>query len=184
MIIFFIASEFLIVSAFKKATLDLESERIKFTSFMDNIPNVAWMKDPTTWEHIYINKAFESFFKKTLKEIEGKTDYNFWPKEVADNLRKHDEEVLKKGLSIKSYEDVPGPDRVLHHWLVYKFPLISNGKTLIAGIATDITDHKKHEQQLVDKSNELEKINQLMVGRELKMVELKNEIKKLKGGEK
>ncbi len=44
----------------------------------------------------------------------------------------------------------------------------------------DVTDRKKAEQELRNKTEELEKMNKLMVGRELKMVELKREIDKLK----
>ncbi|MBI5126894.1 PAS domain-containing protein [Candidatus Roizmanbacteria bacterium] len=160
----------------------LEAEQ-RFTAFMDNIPNIAWIKDPTTWEHIYVNKSFENFFKKTLKEMEGKTDFDIWTKEIAGDLRKHDKEVLENKTSIKVYEQVPDSKGVIHHWLVYKFPLILKTKILIAGIATDITDQKKYENDLVQKTLELEKMNKLMVGRELKMSELKKEIERLRGGE-
>lgn len=46
----------------------------------------------------------------------------------------------------------------------------------------DVTTVKKSQEQLLARSAELEKINSLMIGRELKMVELKAEIKKLKQG--
>ena len=44
----------------------------------------------------------------------------------------------------------------------------------------DVTERSVKEQELARKSTELESINQLMVGRELKMVELKKEIALLK----
>jgi hypothetical protein len=45
----------------------------------------------------------------------------------------------------------------------------------------DVTQRVQSEQALKEKMDELERMNKLMVGRELKMVELKEELKKLKG---
>ena len=50
----------------------------------------------------------------------------------------------------------------------------------IAGSGHDISYRKQKEEKLISQKNELEKINQLMVGRELKMIELKKEIQSLK----
>jgi len=47
----------------------------------------------------------------------------------------------------------------------------------IAAISRDITERKKHENELKDKVEELEKFMRLTVGRELKMAELKERIK-------
>ena len=179
MIIFFIASELLIVNSYEKAKLELKNEKEKFITFMDNVPNVAWIKDPDNWTFLYINKAWQNFFKNTLEQIKNKTDFDLWPKQVAEQLRMHDEQILKTGEPIRTYESVPTADRIDHKWLVYKFPLYLGKKLFLAGIATDITDLKKTEDELLKKSEELEKVNALMVDRELKMVELKEKIKSL-----
>lgn len=47
-----------------------------------------------------------------------------------------------------------------------------------ATIFFDITDRKKMEDDLKEKSDNLEKMNRLMINRELKMVELKDDLKK------
>lgn len=49
-----------------------------------------------------------------------------------------------------------------------------------ATIFFDVTDDKKIEQDLKEKNENLEKMNNLMVDRELKMIELKSEIYRLK----
>lgn len=51
---------------------------------------------------------------------------------------------------------------------------------IIEGTIVDITDRKRMDQDLHEKVKEIEKMNKLMVGRELKMIELKEEIARLK----
>ena len=53
------------------------------------------------------------------------------------------------------------------------------GRPTVLSIARDITERKKAEKELKQKLEELEKMNRLMVGRELKMIELKEQIKEL-----
>jgi len=52
------------------------------------------------------------------------------------------------------------------------------------GVEEDVSDRKKYESNLEQQKAELERTNKLMVGRELKMAELKKENERLKGGEK
>ena len=54
------------------------------------------------------------------------------------------------------------------------------GRDLLQATVRDITKEKKIEQELQSKVQELEKANESMVGRELKMVQLKKEILELK----
>ena len=65
--------------------------------------------------------------------------------------------------------------------------VIKNGKLINAwGTQTDVTDRKQAEENLKSKNKELQMFNDIVVDRELKMIELKKEINKLleKSGEK
>ena len=57
----------------------------------------------------------------------------------------------------------------------------SEGREVIQGIFRDITEQKKAQLQREELINELEEINSIMTGRELKMIELKKQINKLSG---
>jgi PAS domain S-box-containing protein len=47
-------------------------------------------------------------------------------------------------------------------------------------VIRNITTSKKMQEEMEEKISELQKLNKLMIGRELKMIELKETIKKLK----
>ena len=54
-----------------------------------------------------------------------------------------------------------------------------NGKQILQATVRDISQRRKSDDLLKQKNEELEKMNKLMMGRELKMVELKNKIAEL-----
>jgi len=58
-------------------------------------------------------------------------------------------------------------------------PIKIRGKIVVLGIARDVSNRKRLEKDLMIRNRQLRKFNKLAVGRELKMVELKEEIKKL-----
>ncbi len=62
---------------------------------------------------------------------------------------------------------------------VSTYPVTMQGKKVVLGIARDITGRNKLEGELKKRNEELEKINKLAVGRELKMVELKKRVQEL-----
>lgn len=73
----------------------------------------------------------------------------------------------------KLYEDVK-----ISRWFdnyVFKMP-----SGMVVCVYRDITEEKQKEFDLAKKLGELERMNELMTGRELKMIELKQEIEKLK----
>ena len=59
-------------------------------------------------------------------------------------------------------------------------PYEAGGMRYADGISEDVSGRKRTEEELVRRTKELEEMNNVLVGRELKMVELKEENKELK----
>jgi signal transduction histidine kinase len=99
------------------------------------------------------------------------------PKEVAEGCRKSDKEALRSEHPFESEESVG--DRWFH---VIK-QRVTDEKGEITGIACvirDITERKCAEEESKKRVKELEEFYRMAVGREMKMIELKEEIEKLK----
>ncbi|MBI5079553.1 CHASE domain-containing protein [Candidatus Wolfebacteria bacterium] len=64
--------------------------------------------------------------------------------------------------------------------LVAASPIIYNNKPAAQVVIQDITQRKKAEKEIKEHSEQLERLNKIFVGRELRMAELKRELQELK----
>jgi len=128
----------------------------------------------------YSNKAMEKIYGFSAKDNIGK-------KISATNIYSDmvDEIIIS---TIKKRGRWSGEIEVIHKD-GHLFPVLltasmvknKKGKPMaMVSIIKDVTKRKKAENALKEKVQELERINKLMVGRELRMIELKQEISKLK----
>lgn len=160
----------------KNAMKALEESEARFAAFMGKSPSQAWMKDKES-RHVYVNETYCKFFQVTVEYMKTKTDYDLYPKDVADILHAHDLKVLETGTAMEFEEWKPSPSGEKHVWSVYKFPFKdASGAQMVGGLATDITDRRKAEDAIREKTNEAVKLNNLTIGRELKMIELKKQV--------
>lgn len=134
----------------------------RFKAFMDNSPALAFMKDEEL-RFIYVNKPFESNFKKSLADIQGKTDFDMWSEETAKHLRENDVIALSKGKAIMVHENVPTPDG-FRNWLVVKFPIkVTNRGCFLGGVAIDNTERKRLEMGMA-RLDRLNLVGQMAAG--------------------
>ena len=132
----------------------LRNSHERLQAVMDNSPNVIYIKD-LNGKFIHINNRFENLFHVSRVQIVGATDYDFFPKEVADALRAHDAQVLRQRGTLE-YEEVVPQDDGPHTYLSCKFPLCDDTGAPygVCGISADISERKRHEDLL---ENEVKK---------------------------
>jgi PAS domain S-box-containing protein len=134
----------------KLAELQIENERTRLRTLIETIPDLIWLKDA---DGIYItcNPKFERFFGAKEKDIIGKTDYDFVPKELADNFRMNDNEALKEERPKTNHEWVTFADDGHQEFLeTIKTPMRDSENNLIGilGIARDITEVYQSQEEI------------------------------------
>ena len=130
---------------------------------------------------VLVNDALCKMLGMKREDIIGKTLGESLPKDQMDHFLEVDRKVLETGEEDLSEEPLTGENGKILTINTKKTRFIENDrKKYLVGLIHDVTDRKIAENKLIEKVDELEKMNKLMINREMKMVELKNELERLK----
>jgi two-component system sensor histidine kinase/response regulator len=135
----------------KKPVICVKPREELLQDLMDAIPDLIYFKDKNN-RFIMVSKTKAEQVGSTPEEIIGKTDFDFYPKELAEKTVADDKHVVETGESII--------DRVERHilpsreerWVsTIKVPLRDETGAIIGsmGISRDITEIKRVEEERV-----------------------------------
>jgi PAS domain S-box-containing protein len=118
-------------------------------TILDSSPIMIFYKDKEN-RFIRVNEALARAIGKSKQEMEGKTAWDLYPKEEADNYWKDDTEVIASGKPklniVESMETPKGTMLLQTDKILYRD---SKGEIIgIIGFTQDITDRKKAEERL------------------------------------
>jgi PAS domain S-box-containing protein len=136
------------VAAGRHAAEALEASEARFHALLDNTAAVVFLKDQDG-RYQLINRQFERLYDLTQADVIGQTDYDLFPRDVADALRRNDRTVLETQRAIEVEEHAPH-DGEMRTYLSLKFPLIDTGGKpyAVCGVSTDITARIRTEEAL------------------------------------
>ncbi|MFA7289487.1 MAG: PAS domain-containing protein, partial [Melioribacteraceae bacterium] len=123
-------------------------ERILLRTVIDNIPDAIYAKDLECRKTLANKTDLENMKCNSEAEALGKTDYDYFPKEVADAFFKDDQEIIKTGKPVLSREEYFFDSNGVKNWLLTsKAPLKNPEGNIIGliGIGHNITHRKKSE---------------------------------------
>ncbi len=131
-------------------TTETSQERLMLRTLIDNLPDCIYVKD-SSGRKILANPAdLKNLRCKTEAEAVGKTDFDLFPREIAEKFWADDQKVIQ-GQPVINREEYFLNDKGEKHWLLTsKLPLRDqNGKiTGLVGIGSDITERKLAEEAL------------------------------------
>jgi len=139
----------------------LRESEWRFRSLVENLPVKVFIKDR---ESVYIdcNPSYAMDLGINPKEIRGKTDYDYYPKELAEKYRAVDRMVME----FSREEDIEEPyyTNGRQKWVrTIRTPLMdeAHNVTGILGVFWDVTERKQAERELRFREAELRKAQEI-----------------------
>ena len=127
----------------------LRERNAHFTSILDNMPHMVWLKD-TEGRYLAINRQLaRTIGTESPSGFIGKTDHEVWPLELAEKYRKDDLEVMNTRR--RKYLEEEGLDKGRKYWSeTFKTPIVDDDGNVLgtAGYASDITGRKLIEESM------------------------------------
>jgi PAS domain S-box-containing protein len=164
----------------KKIEESLRENEAKYRGIVENTKDVVILTLPDGTIS-YLSPACSEVFGYNPSELMGKVPEIYYPRDI-DRVR----EAMSTAFQGKSRTNLEyrivtkkGETKwVSHSWS----PIYGESQNLryIVGVVRDISESKRFEQSLKEKIDELERYKNITVDREIKMVELKNEINELR----
>jgi len=141
------------VSKRNQAESALAATEQQLRDLLNNAISVIYMKD-LDGRYMAVNQLYEKAFDTKESKVKHKTDYDLFPKEVADKLWKVDSKVIEQGVTLELEEIIPHADGN-HVYLSVKYPVRNSLGEIyaICGISTDITERKEVEKQMLYQSH-------------------------------
>jgi diguanylate cyclase (GGDEF)-like protein/PAS domain S-box-containing protein len=132
----------------QERTLSLMDSEQKLNTILDTVEAYIFIKD-AQYRYLYANKKTCELFGRSLEEIIGHDDSDFFDEQTVKNIHAMDEKVFTLAEKVTQEEINTNADGTLTTaYLSTKLPLFDkNGKVhALCGISTDITERKKTEE--------------------------------------
>ena len=140
----------------RRTEKELRNSESLYHSLVETMPQNVFRKD-LQGRFTFANQQYLKPYKCKLEDILGKTDFDFFPRELAEKYQKDDQRVMKTGQTYEIIEEHQpvGQEKTIVQ--VVKTPLYSaDGKIIgLQGIFWDITAQKLAEERIRRANTEL-----------------------------
>src|ERR1700756_1712841 len=152
-----------VVSSFYDIT-EIEKRRKKslntnkfLESVLENIPNMVFVKDAKNLNFLHLNKAGEELLGYSQLDLIGKNDYDFFPKEQADQFVTKDRKTLANKVILdipEEFIETKKGKRILH---TKKITITdeNNNPIYLLGISDDITEKREEEEKIIKQRDQI-----------------------------
>ncbi len=160
---------------------EVEKKAMRVLEIIELSTDIVFIAEPKNYDIIYLNKAARKYLKISDNSKVNISD--IYPGKMREMIINESiPEAVKNGIWEGEICYLSSGDGI--KCLFSQLIIIKKGGDkeieYIAGIMHDIFNRKKYEEEIENHMKELEKLNEVMVGREERMTELKKEIKDLR----
>lgn len=130
----------------------------RYKILLNNIPHRIFFKDNNS-VYVLCNKAYANDLKINPDNIVNHTDFDFFPKELAEKYRDEDKLLIESGKSEEIDEEYE-KDGEIYKIHTYKAPVRDRNGNIVGifGIFWDISKQKKIESELMEAHQVMETI--------------------------
>lgn len=159
-----VVDSILLLDEVQKRATELQETTGFLDSVVENLPVMLFVKDAEDLRFVRWNKAGSDITGRPQETFIGKTDYDFFPEEVAEFSMAKDREVLNSGETLEIPDEpiqtVHQGTRILH---TRKVPIHdAEGKPkYLLGISEDITERRQFEETLAKRALELQMVAEI-----------------------
>ncbi|MCZ7547258.1 MAG: PAS domain-containing protein [Anaerolineae bacterium] len=139
----------------KQMEEQLAEERNLLRTLVDALPDIVYVKDAES-RFLLINDIHARLLGEArIEDTLGKTDYDYYPREMADSFRADDLHVIQSGEPVTHEERALGADGEEIWILTTKAPFRDASGNVIGlvGIGRDLTERKRAEEALANERN-------------------------------
>jgi diguanylate cyclase (GGDEF)-like protein/PAS domain S-box-containing protein len=134
----------------RRDELELRQTRNMLRAMLEHIPETLVVKDATTRQYVFINRAGEKLFDVRKSNFIGRTGEEVFSETIAKRIRTRDDESLRSGqLTVESREAVTidGQERDLRS---KRIVIVATDGTpeYILIVIEDVTEQRRSEQEL------------------------------------
>ena len=147
------------ITELKRTAEALRQRELYLRATLDNLPFFFWLKDAES-RFLAVNKVFaDACGRGSPEAVVGLTDFDVWPRELAERYASDDAEVIASKQEKAVEEPVAGGSQA--GWIeTYKKPVIAADGSVLGtvGFARDISDRREAETRLRDRTEQLNAI--------------------------
>ncbi|NTW26933.1 MAG: PAS domain S-box protein [Candidatus Moranbacteria bacterium] len=166
------------LDAVEKTRLEKKETEKRFLNIADSAPVMIWISDEKN-KIVYVNTTLTDFLGKSEKELFGDAWISvIHPEDKEKVLLEYADAAAKKQKISLKYRVMNAKSE--YRWILVEAITRITPRGLFkgyTGTAIDVTQFEESDQRKIKYIEEIEKMNRLMVSRELKMVELKKQLR-------
>ncbi len=135
----------------KRSSDEVRKAKDALAALIENIPVPIVVKDVKTLRFILVNQAYEKFMGISRDELIGKTVYDLYPPEDAENMLHHDEKAAQSNELIVSGEfPVHTPNNDLRIIATTRLVVrgADNSAQHLMVVIEDVTERKRAEEKI------------------------------------